>query len=118
MKKLNLFIILVVNFTGVVEERLSFEISDDLLQMHLKLLYMELEPRDVADELFRKEYISVNDHDHVTFSRKKHNRLERLLYVLKKKELYSVFSHTLQYNYSSVWYTMDPVIQLPRISCK
>lgn len=106
VKKQNLFIILVVNFTDAVEERPSFEIAGDLLQRHLKLLYMELEPRDIADELFQEEYISIINHDDITFCRKKHKRFERLLYVLKNKKLYLVFCHTLQSKYPLVWNTM------------
>lgn len=116
--KLNLFIIIVVNFTGAVEERPPFEITGDLLQNKFKFLYMELEPRDIADELFKEEYISINDHDDVTFVRKKHDRLQRLLYLLEKKNLYAVFSKTLLTNYLSVLHTMRSGIHLPRIPCK
>lgn len=101
-----------------VDEWPPFEITCDLLQEHFKLLYMELEPRDIADELFKEDYISFIDHDDVTFSRKKHDRLDQLLNVLEKEKLYSVFSKTLLTNYSSVLYTMDPDIHLPRFPCK
>lgn len=106
------------NFVHTVEEKPPFKITGDLLQERFKVLYMELEARDIADELFKEEYISIKDHDDVTFSRKKHNRLNRLLNVLEKKKLYSVFSKTLLNNYRSVFYKLNPDIHLPRFPCK
>lgn len=105
-------------FTDAVEGRPSFKIAGDLLHMHFKLLYMELEPRDIADKLFQEEYISINNHDDITFCRKKHNRLERLLYVLKKEKLYLVFCHTLLSKYPLVWNTMLSDIHQPCNPCK
>lgn len=79
---------------------------------------MELEPRDIADELFQKEYISITDHDDVTFSNKKHKRLERLLKVLQDKNLNLVFCDILQSKYSLVWKILHADLHQPRIPCK
>lgn len=79
---------------------------------------MELEPRDIADELFQKHFLSVDDHDDVTYSHKKRKRLKILLDILKKKNVYSTLWYILEAKYSSVWHTLQSDIDQPLIPCK
>lgn len=57
---------------------------------------MELEPRKVADEMFQSGFISISDHDDVTSIIQKHERLRKLLDVLKKNKLYASFECILK----------------------
>lgn len=75
---------------------LKLTLTDDLLQKHFASLYMELEPRKVADEMFQSGFISISDHDDVTSIIQKHERLRKLLDVLKKKKLYASFECILK----------------------
>lgn len=116
---LNFFVTFIADFPGDFERLPSFRITDDLLQRHFEFLYMELKPREIADEMFQKQCISVYDHDDITDSRKKHKRLMRLLYVLKKTEKrYSILLYTLESNHPSVWQTLRSDMHQTHIPCK
>lgn len=77
-------------------------ISDALLQEHLAILYNELEPREIADEMFQAGHINVSDHDDVTECPKKWKRMKCLLNILKKNKLYTPFGYTLSLKYVEV----------------
>lgn len=79
---------------------------------------MELEPRDIADELLQKQFLSTDDHDEVTYSHKKRKRLENLLDILNEKQEYTTFWYTLRARYSSVWNTLQSDNHQPPIPCK
>lgn len=74
----------------------NFRVTDELLKKHFDILYTDLEPREIADELFQAGLISVSDHDIVTDSPKKYNRLRSLLKILELKKLHGQFLHTLE----------------------
>lgn len=74
----------------------SITLDDELLQKHSAFLYTELEPREIADEMFQAGHITVSEHDDVTDCTKKCKRLKYLLDILKEKELYGPFVYTLQ----------------------
>lgn len=67
-----------------------------MLNRHFNLLLNVLEPRVIADEMFQKGQITVNDHDHITDDSRKHNRMKNLLDVLKRKQVYACFACTLE----------------------
>lgn len=67
-----------------------------MLNRHFHLLLNVLEPRVIADEMFQKGQITVNDHDHITDDSRKHNRMKNLLDVLKRKQVYACFACTLE----------------------
>lgn len=75
---------------------LKLTLTDDLLQKHFASLYMELEPRKIADEMFQSGFISISDHDDVTGIIQKHERLRKLLDILKTKKLYASFECILK----------------------
>lgn len=89
-----------------------------MLQRYFKYLYMEIEPRDIADELFQKQFLSIDDHDDVTYSHKKRKRLKRLLDILNEKQLYTTLWYTLKAKYSLVWNTLKSDNHQPLIPCK
>lgn len=74
----------------------AFTVTDELLQRHFEILYTYLEPREIADEMFQVECISVSDHDIVTDSPKKYKRLRSLLEILKMKILHGPFLFILE----------------------
>lgn len=57
---------------------------------------MELEPREIADQMFQAGHISICEHDYVTDLKQKYKRLKSLLDVLKSKNLYVSFECTLR----------------------
>lgn len=69
-------------------------LSDAFLQEHFAILYKELEPREIADEMFQAGHITVSEHDDVTECTKKWKRLKCLFNILKEKELYGPFVYT------------------------
>lgn len=71
-------------------------LTDDMLEKHFALFYMELEPWDIADKMFQAGHISVNEHDDVTDYSQKHKRLRGLLDILKRKCLHAPFLSLLQ----------------------
>ncbi|XP_061164251.1 uncharacterized protein LOC133173280 [Saccostrea echinata] len=80
----------------VAQRKPPFVVTDELLQKHLSCLHIELEPREIADEMFQAGYISDKDHDAVTDPDSKYKRVKELLKILKKKKLYSHFVFVLQ----------------------
>lgn len=79
---------------------------------------MELEPRDIADELLQKQVLSIDDHDDIKYSHKKCKRLENLLDILNEKQEYTTFWHTLKARYSAAWNTLQLDNHQPPIPCK
>lgn len=82
---------------GAVQEESSFiPLTSKLLQKLFGFLYLELEPREIADRMFQAGYIDPSEHDDITDSNKKYRRLRNLLSILKGKNLYEHFWCTLQ----------------------
>ncbi|XP_062578629.1 uncharacterized protein LOC134240555, partial [Saccostrea cucullata] len=73
-----------------------FLVTDDLLQKHISCLHTQLEPREIADEMFQSGDITDKDHDTVTDPDRKYTRVTELLQILKKRNLYSNFVYVLQ----------------------
>lgn len=55
------------------------------------MLYYELEPREIADEMLTTGHFSPNDHDSVTDLKNRNKRLHSLLNILERKQLYAPF---------------------------
>lgn len=74
-----------------------FSVTEEMLQRHFTLFYMELEPRAIADEMFQKGHISANEHDDVTEFTTKYKRVKELFSILRKRPgLYYHLSCVLQ----------------------
>lgn len=80
----------------IIETTPSFELTDELLQKHFAFLFMDLEPREIADEMFQNGDFSISEHDDVTTSNLKHKRLSWLLTILKRNQNYVPFLCTLK----------------------
>lgn len=68
----------------------------ELLQKHMPFLYYVLEPREVADEMFQAGHFSIREHDFITESTKKLKRLQTLLCIVEKRNLYCPLLYALQ----------------------
>lgn len=80
---------------------------------------MELEPRKIADEMFQSGFISISDHDDVTGIIQKHERLRKLLDILKTKKLYASFECILKaLKYITLLVTIQMDRKLKNIPCK
>lgn len=112
---LTLFYIILVD-----AQTFPFTLTYELLQRHIHFLYMELEPREIADEMFQSGYIFCNDHDSVTDSQQKYVRFMSLLDIIKENQLYSQFACTLQNSmkYISVLETLQHDRQQDLGTCK
>lgn len=77
-------------FAGL-ENKPSFSIDDKMLQNHLDFLYTELEPREIADEMFQASLFTPADHDYITDNPKRRKRLRNLLEILKRKRMHARF---------------------------
>lgn len=94
-------------------------INNELLQKRFVFLYMEVEPRDIADEMFQEEDISISDHDSVTDYDMKYKRLRNLLKILKEREKYASFTSILNSRkYMSILKTLQEDKPLMRSPCK
>lgn len=108
-----------IDVSGSKEEIPPFRVSDELLKKHFHMLYTELEPRVIADEMFQAGQISVNDHDDIVDDLKKYNRLMNLLDVLKRKQLYATFLYLLDsLNYTSLLESLSIDRQPIHYSCR
>lgn len=97
----------------------NLTVTDELLQKHFEILYTDLEPREIADELFQEGLISVSDHDIVSDSPKKYNRLRSLLKILEMKQLHGPFLFTLDCSQCDlIMKTLKTDIQFRIIPCK
>lgn len=76
---------------AVVENKLSFSVNDKMLQNHLDVLYTELEPREIADEMFQASLFTPDDHDYITDNPKRRKRLRNLLEILEMKGMHAQF---------------------------
>lgn len=79
-----------------VQKNHSFIITDEMLEKHFALFYVELEPCKIADEMFQTGLISISEHDDVTDYKQKHKRLRGLVDTLKRKCLHAPFLSLLQ----------------------
>lgn len=82
------------NFNFAVVEKgegPKFSVNRQLLQDHFQVLYYELEPREIADEMLTTGHFSPNDHDSVTDLKNRNKRLHSLLNILERKQLYAPF---------------------------
>lgn len=95
------------------------QINDELLQKHFVFLYMEMEPRVIADEMFRSEDINISDHDLVTDNGMKYKRLRNILKILRERKKYVSFINVLEsLKYVSILKTLDEDKPLNKKSCK
>lgn len=93
--------------------------SEEMLNKHFDLLYTVLEPRDIANVMLQEGQIHAHHHDDITNNRKKYKRLEILLKVLKKKELYTCFACILEsLEYTSLLETLNNGAPYINILCK
>lgn len=69
----------------------TFSVNRQLLLDHFQVLYYELEPREIADEMLTTGHFSPNDHDSVTDLKNRNKRLHSLLNILERKQLYAPF---------------------------
>lgn len=86
---------------AVVQSKSKFTVTDKLLQNHFGCLYNELEPREIAKEMFKRGHFSNTDYNDVTALQNKRKRLEHFLEILERKHLHVPFYDTLesrQYN--------------------
>ena len=68
-----------------------------LLRRNFGSLFLLLEPLDIADEMFQAGHISYDEHDSVTSSNRRYERLEGFLAILSgKAELYPHFVNVVQ----------------------
>lgn len=108
-----------LDFPGAVQRRVNLTLTHELLQRHFSCLYMELEPREIADEMFQAGHLTLFDHDNVTESNQRYKRLSFLLNILMKKELYAQLVCTLQsLGYRSVLDTLQKDRKLKNKPCK
>lgn len=108
-----------IYLAGAVGRDPTFPVTDELLQKHFEILYTDLEPRAIADELFQSDCISVSDHDRVTDSPKKYDRLMSLLEILKMKKMHGPFLCTLESLHCDlVLKTLQTDQEFPKKPCK
>ena len=96
------------------------EVTDMLLKRHFGSLFLLLEPLDIADVMFQAGHISLNEHDSVTNSNRRYERLEGLLAILSgKTELYPHFVNVVQaLGYFSVLDTLKNGVPFKMETCK
>lgn len=108
-----------IDFPGAVQRRLNLTLTHELLQRHFACLYMELEPREIMDEMFQAGHLTVFEHDNVTEFNQRHKRLSCLLVILRKKNLYAQLVCTLQsLGYMSVLDTLQKDRKLKNKPCE
>lgn len=97
------------DFPGAMQRKTPFIPTKELLQKHSAFLYLELEPRKIADKMFQEGHLTLIEHGDITELRQKYKRLRVLLDILKKKNyLYEHFWCTLQpLKYTSVLETLQ-----------
>lgn len=97
------------DFPGAMQRKTPFIPTKELLQKHSAFLYLELEPREIADKMFQEGYLTLSEHDDITDLGQKYKRLRELLDIFKKKNyLYEHFWCTLQsLKYTSVLDTLQ-----------
>ena len=107
-------------FLCILGTQHGFQVSDMLLKKHFGSLYMLLEPLDIADEMFQAGHISDVEHDYVTGSTRRYERLEKLLELLRgNTELYPHFVNVLQaLGYFSVLDTLKMRASFELETCK
>ena len=91
-----------------------------LLKRHFGSLFLLLEPLDIADEMFQAGHISYDEHDSVTSSNRRYERLVGLLAILSgKAELYRHFVNVVQaLGYFSVLDTLKNGMPFKFEKCK
>lgn len=82
--------------TSADVKRSPYTLTYEMLQTHIYFLYGELEPREIADEMFQSGCISCNDHDSVTENQRKYVRFMNLLDIVKERNLCERFAGILQ----------------------
>ena len=79
----------------------------EMLQTHFRFLYYVLEPREFADEMFERDHLSTTDHDFITYSSQKFERLKNLLQTVEESKLYFPFLCAFEsLNYDEVLETL------------
>lgn len=106
-------------FKGTVLGSLSETVTDKFLRKNFALLFIHLEPHEIADEMFQRGHISVAEHTAVSDIRKRYKRLEELLSILQQKKLYGAFVNVLQsLGYSNLLQSLDRNEPLNVEQCK
>lgn len=78
-------------------------VTDQLLQNQFGYLFTELDPREIADEMFQAGHFSTSDHDYLADLPNRHKRLKSVLKILKIKHLHAPFLDVLEsLHYASV----------------
>lgn len=72
-------------FNFFLDDGHIISVTEEMLQRHFTLCYMELEPRAIADEMFQKGHISAHEHDDVTEFTTKYKRVKELFSILRKR---------------------------------
>lgn len=104
---------------AVVKKIPKFTVTDTLLKNHFGYLFIELEPRRIADEMFQAGLFSISDHDDVTYLPNKHKRLKRVLEILEKKHSHAPFTELLEsLQHTPVLETLQRERQLISETCK
>lgn len=81
---------------GAATKNHSFVLTNEMLEKRFSLLYMELEPCEIADAMFETGLFSISEHDDVVDHSQKHKRLRNLVDILKRKCLLAPFLSLLQ----------------------
>lgn len=90
-----------------------------MLHNHFEYLFTELEPREIADEMFKAGHFSTSDHDNVTDLPNRHKRLKSVLAILGRKHLHAHFLDLLEsLEYTSVLETLRTERQFIPEPCK
>lgn len=66
-------------------------VAYETLQNKFALIYMNMEPRDIADEMLQDGLITVAQHDGVADFSNKYQRLVELFRIMKSKQSHSTF---------------------------
>ncbi|XP_065942164.1 uncharacterized protein [Magallana gigas] len=77
-------------------QELACSVNDKLLQHHFGYLFTELEPREIADEMFQAGHFSTSDHDYLADLPNRHKRLKSVLKFLERKHLHAPFLDVLK----------------------
>lgn len=105
--------------TGTVLGTLNERLTDSFLRKRFFSLFVYLEPREIADEMFRRGYISNAEHTDVSEIKTKYKRLEELLRILQQNNSYGVFINVLQFlGYSTLLKDLERDEPLNSEQCK
>ena len=106
-------------FKGTSFGTLKKALTDSFLQNRFALLFIYLEPHEIADEMFQRGHISVAEHTAISDIKKRYKRLQELLSILQKYHLYEAFVDVLEFlGFSEFLLTLDKDKSLNVEQCK